>query len=345
MRLPRLLVPKDAPVGYYHCLSRVVDKQRIFGPAEKRHFIALLRLYEAFCGVRVLTFCVMSNHFHLLLAVPQRPAILPTAEEVLAKLEPLTGVQEVEKYRQEVAGFRERGDVEGERAWLERFYRRMWSLSAYLKALKQRFTQWYNRRMGREGTLWEGRFKSVLVEGAGQVLAVMAAYIDLNPIRAGIVVDPKDYEASGYGEAMRGEERAVAGLGEVVQALEGGRKGTREEVMAGYRCHLYVEGSEEREKVGEEGNLKRGALSREAVEKVLAAKGRLPVGEYLRCRVRYFRDGVVLGGKAFVEWIFQSHRGRFGPKRKSGARRLRGVEDLKEGRLYCLRDLKRDVLG
>jgi hypothetical protein len=44
-----------------------------------------------------------------------------------------------------------------------------------MKLLKQRFTQWYNRRTGRKGTLWEDRFKSVVVEGAGAALVAMGA--------------------------------------------------------------------------------------------------------------------------------------------------------------------------
>ena len=67
----------------------------------------------------------------------------------------------------------------------------MWDVSGYLQRLKQRFTQWFNRRKGRRGVLWEERFKSVLVEGSGDPLSTMAAYIDLNPVRAGLVEDPK----------------------------------------------------------------------------------------------------------------------------------------------------------
>ncbi|MCK5924075.1 MAG: transposase, partial [Methylococcales bacterium] len=40
------------------------------GDVEKEQFVRLMRLYEAFCGVRVLSFCVMSNHFHILVEVP-----------------------------------------------------------------------------------------------------------------------------------------------------------------------------------------------------------------------------------------------------------------------------------
>ncbi len=85
------------------------------------------------------------------------------------------------------------GNHAGAEKLRERFLRRMWSLSAFMQAVKQRFSQWLNTRDGRAGTLWEGRFKSVLVEGTARTLATMAAYIDLNPVRAGIVGEPGLY--------------------------------------------------------------------------------------------------------------------------------------------------------
>ena len=64
---------EGAPVAYYHCVSRVVDRNFVLGDLEKEHFVKLMRGYEAYCGVRVLTFCIMTNHFHVLVEVPQRP--------------------------------------------------------------------------------------------------------------------------------------------------------------------------------------------------------------------------------------------------------------------------------
>ena len=61
---------------------------------------------------------------------------------------------------------------------------RMYDLSQYMKTLKQRYSQWYNRTASRRGTLWEQRFKSVVVEGSRNALLTMAAYIDLNAVRA-----------------------------------------------------------------------------------------------------------------------------------------------------------------
>jgi len=98
----------------------------------------------------------------------------------------------------------------------------MWNVSGFMHGVKQRFTQWYNGRKGRKGTLREDRFKSVVVEGVGQALGAMAAYIDLNPVRAGIVADPKDYRWSGYGAAMAGRRGAKEGLRKVVAGLPPG---------------------------------------------------------------------------------------------------------------------------
>ena len=74
--------------------------------------------------------------------------------------------------------------------------------------------------------------------------------------------------------------------------------------------------------------------------KVLAAKGTLPVTEYIKCKVRYFCDGAVFGTREYVDGIFESYRERFGGKRKDGARRMRG---LRGGELFTLRNLMAEV--
>jgi putative transposase len=142
MRRARLKVPADAPVGYYHCLSRVVDRQFILHETEKDQFVSLMREYEAFCEVEVLTYCVMDNHFHVLVEVPKRPEVLPTAEEIIAKLKRMSGEHFVGTAEQQVAMYRAAGDTAGEAAFLERYYCRMWNVSGFMHGVKQRFTQW-----------------------------------------------------------------------------------------------------------------------------------------------------------------------------------------------------------
>ncbi|MFM8360555.1 MAG: transposase, partial [Verrucomicrobiota bacterium] len=327
MRKARLKAPEGHPVAYYHCVSRVVNREFVFGDVEREQFVQLMREYEAFCGVRVLTYCILSNHFHILVEVPERPKELPGAEELLRRLEGLSGTaMTAATARQRMEMFRQAGDAAGERAFWERFCASMWDVSAFMKLLKQRFTQWFNRQRGRKGTLWEERFKSVLVEGTGEVLATMAAYIDLNPVRAGIVEDPADYRWSGYAEAMAGSRRAQRGLRAV---MAGGERVAEaqdklHEAMAKYRVWLFGQG-EEREGTTPEGQPLRRGFQREDVLAVVAARGRLALPEYLRLKVRYFADGAVLGTRGFVDGIFHATRGRFGSQRKTGARAMRGV--------------------
>ena len=70
-----------------------------------------------------------------------------------------------------------------------RHTQRMYDLGMFMKALKQQFTRWYNKREGRKGTLWEARYKSVVIEGdartdAGHsMLMTVAAYIRMIRVR------------------------------------------------------------------------------------------------------------------------------------------------------------------
>jgi hypothetical protein len=218
-----------------------------------------------------------------------------------------------------------------------------------LKEVKLRITFYMNKRLGRTGTLWEGRYKSVLIEDNEQALLTIAAYIDLNPIRAGIVTNPEDYRWCGYAEAVGGGRRALRareGLGlmlsEALQDREFRQDWRR--TAARYRMVLHLDGQEI---VGgpEPGQRGRRGLKAEVVEAVVGQGGVMSVHQVLRHRVRYFCDGAVLGTAAFVNAVFereQSLRKRFGEKRTSGARRMRGAE---WGDLRVLRDLQKDVIG
>jgi putative transposase len=71
------------------------------------------------------------------------------------------------------------------------------SLSATMQALGRRYVRWFNKRHGRTGTLWEGRFKSSLIE-ADRYLLACQRYVELNPVRAGMVAAPTDWVWSSH---------------------------------------------------------------------------------------------------------------------------------------------------
>ncbi len=362
----------------YHCVSRVVGRQFVLEVDEREHFRMLMRMCEKFTGCRVLSYCLMSNHFHLLLEVPPVPEGGIPDQELLQRLRVFYSeaqVAEVAKELEEAAAVRERGEFELQpvdetgipldpaqelaMAKLEavrrmeeirgRYTRRMHDLSEFMKSLLERFTKWFNRAHSRSGTLWEDRFKSVIVE-SGTAARTIAAYIDLNPVRAGMVSDPAEYRWSSYGEAVGG-------------GAKGNGKKAREGLVRAYFCDQGV--GFESERWGEVSRLCRRmmglALERKSgsavVEKgvvrpqmnaaeALEAEDAgtvlpdLKLAAMLRCRVRYFTDGAVIGSKAFVNEAFAAARERFTERRKDGARRMKGNGKAAAGVLWSARDLR-----
>jgi len=237
--------------NYVHCISRTIDCQFLLGEVEREAFVRLMRKVEAFTGVRVITYAVLSNHFHILLA-ENEPETLSDAA-LLDRLGAYYG-RDSKTFREHEAFLNQLQEdgLDGAIAeFHERFQKRMNNFSEFMKTLKQCFTQWYNKRNDRLGTVWSDRFKSILVEPGSDALSHMAAYIDLNPVRANMVDDPMDYRWSGYGEAMAGQDPACRGLERLYTsdgtlALGFGMDGRADwdEVCKRYRMLIYERGVE-----------------------------------------------------------------------------------------------------
>jgi putative transposase len=345
----------------YHCVSRVVERRFAFGPAEKEKLRAFLRMQENFSGCRVLAYCLMCNHIHLLLEVPPMPpGGLPDAE-LLKRLGALYAPALVAEAAGELKRARSAGNDALAAEIHARYAYRMHDLGEFMKGWLQRFTQWFNRAHERTGGLWEDKFKSVIVED-GCAAKTVAAYIDLNPVRAGMEEDPARYRWSSYGEAMGGGakgngNKARAGLVRALRAHRGFGADARHwpgDVEAEYRLMLLEAGREvveERVAMGgvpETRRLRKGMPRERSEREIGEAAARVPgtgdaearMAGMLGHRVRYFVDGVAVGSRGFVDGVFHGCRERFGAKRKTGARRLRGGASAAAGVLWSLRDLK-----
>ena len=335
----RRILGKGALESYtYHVMSRTCGGEVLFDDVEKEALRRLLWKMAEFSGLRLVTYCIMGNHFHALVEVPKREIWLERfagdggEERLYAHLRTLYSREFVGLLKQEMEELRKLGMDTLALAKLESIKKRFCDLSIFVKEVKERYSRWFNKRHERKGTLWMDRYKSVMVEGKGEPLHTMAAYIDLNPVRAGLVEDPKDYRWCGYAEAVSGSRRAQRGLSKVTA-----KPVDRWEQSGGaeaYRCLLFANGVEIRDAQNRK-VMRRGVTADEA-RQVLKEKGKLSTAEMVRLRVRYFSDGLVLGSKEFVESVFTENREKFGPKRKDGARRV----SESESPLYALRRLR-----
>ena len=332
----------EGGIGCYHCMSRTVNGERLFGNREKEMFRKMLWQVADFSGVEVLTYAVMSNHFHVLVRVSE--AVDVSDAELLRRwkvLYPKPTDYETATVVEMERTLREGG--EDADALRRRLLLRMGNVSAFMKTLKQRFTIWFNKSRGRYGPLWSDRFKSVLVEGQGNPLQTMAAYIDLNPVRAGLVKDPKDYRFCGYAEAVAGKVEAREGLrivwatyvsGEWPHSTSSGQAGLTEgAAIRAHRSYIFAKGAE---RAGTEAD-------QAAMLKVLEKEdGVLPKAAVLRCRVRYFTDGAILGSAEFVRGFVNTIRMEKERKRPPKVHPIRGSD---WGNLAVIRGLRTQVFG
>ena len=327
MRTARIKIAAEEGTAVYHCMTRTVNGERVIDDPAKEVLRKQLWLTAEFCGVEILTYAIMSNHFHVLVRVPQKT--VPPDAELLRRhrlLHPKPTKYQAERI-EVIEGQLASGGAEGE-AWRRRQLALMGDVSAFMKLLKQRFAIWFNKAHKRYGTLFAERFKSVLVENRTNALRTMALYIDLNPVRAGLVADPKDYRFCGYGEAVAGHKAARAGLCH----LHGG---DWRQAHAAHRIGLFGTGSAPRS---------RGAtIDPASFETVLRQKGQLPLTDVLRCRVRYFTDAAVLGSEAFVATQLAAFRRRHGTRARTAPRPLAPIADW--GGLTALRGLRRSPFG
>ena len=331
MRSNRIKVAGAAAT--YHCMTRTVNGERLFGDREKEVLRKMIRQVADFSGVEVLTYCIMSNHFHVLVRVDDGQVV--SDAELMRRYKILypkpTKYQEasIKVLESDLAAGGETGELVRQRLRV-----RMGDVSEFMKTVKQRFSIWFNKSHRRYGTLWADRFKSVLVEGRGNPLQTMGAYIDLNPVRAGIVEDPKDYRFCGYAEAVAGVGLAQAGLRGIWADQLGG--GGAEAALQAHRSLIFGKGGDPMESKGL-------VLDRKKVAKVIEEQdGVLPRAAVLRCRVRYFSDGVILGSSEYVRSFANSVQRDLRRKRPPKVNPLRGAV---WGDVAVLQGLRRQVFS
>lgn len=298
-RIARLLV-KGEP-GVYHVISRTALNGFVMGDMEKDFLLQHIKRLSAVYFVEILGFCCMNTHFHLLCRM------MP--EEEFCD-------DEVRKRFQFYYGNDPKNDLH--RDQIPHFRTRWENLSEFVREIKQGFSRFYNKRHKRKGFFWAERFKSLLVED-GDTLINCLAYIDLNPVRAGIVTKPEEYRwcSLGYHVQTNNKDRFLSlefGLQEHVHLSAVERFGR-------YRAYVY-----------EKGGIIRDPESSEILVLPLAEKDRF------RYRSRYFVDSGIIGSKEFVRRVYSQFKELFASKHEKKPRSISGIPGM-----YSLKRLSENL--
>jgi hypothetical protein len=195
MAIHRSMVVDEAVTPWYHCVSRCVRKAFLCGQgyAHRKDWIeARLEELVGLFAIDCAGFAVMDNHLHVLLRLgSQRVADWPD-RDVARRWLTLFPIRDVTGKPLPASEARV-GQLAADSAWVAKVRKRLADLGWFMKCLKEPLARMANREEGCTGAFWEGRFRCVAVLDEESLLAT-AAYIDLNPLAAGIAVTPEDSE-------------------------------------------------------------------------------------------------------------------------------------------------------
>jgi REP element-mobilizing transposase RayT len=271
---------------YYHLMNRVSGEPGYFPfkDVEKEKFFTLALKLARFYSLEILSVVVMSNHYHIVCAAP---ADAPSREEVVKHWQAFHG--------------KLRGDTL-EPNWdsedvVRKFAIRMRDISCFIKDLQQRFTCWFNRTRPtrRRGSLWADRFKDTILE-KDTALWDCLVYVEMNPVRAGLVESPEDYRFCTWGRmGGSGKHPFQKQLCQHLRDFLGekAKHWSQRRILAELSAEMLRIAASERGENAEATRKKADAL-RNGREKFLVTARR---------RVRYWTDGAVIGSETFVREI------------------------------------------
>ncbi|MET0072497.1 MAG: transposase [Candidatus Thiodiazotropha sp.] len=192
---------------YYHCVSRCVRRAFLCGEdshtgksyEHRRQWIVdrMKQLVEIF-AINCCAYSVMSNHYHIIVHVDTERAAGWSEQEVIERWERLFSLPViVQRYRAMEAISKAERDVISE--LVTKWRKRLYDISWFMRCINEPIARQANQEDGCTGRYWEGRYKSqaLLDEKA---LAACMAYVDLNPVRAGMAKTPEQSEYTAIAE-------------------------------------------------------------------------------------------------------------------------------------------------
>ena len=204
--------------------------------------------------------------------------------------------------------------------WIPSLREKLSSLSEFVREIKVGFARFYNKRHNRRGYFWGDRFKSVIVE-KGETLNNCLAYIDLNPLRAGLVKRPEDYRWNSLGYHIQtGNKDNFLSLD--FGLIEFGLIDAQERLKR-YRRYVYEAGTVDRSEKGQ-----RKVIDDAVVKKEQKREYEISRIDRFRYRTRYFTDSGVIGSKDFVSKNYMRFKHHFNSKNEKKPKPVKGLSGI-----------------
>ncbi len=296
----------DTRISSFHIISKVTGGSFKLGDEDKEYFVNLMFKLARAYYVDISTFVVMSNHFHILLSNRQEDVINASKSELIGRYKDAFGKN---AEHPEGSYIRDTFEIDyDDDGGTERLRRRLGSISRFVQDLKQRFSKWYNKHhKNHTEALWGNRFKSIKLS-KGEAELICSAYIDLNPVRAGMVKKPEDYRWSGIGLRVRNQRKAMKLLNNIyitkqteiihrepntgIIAKTETLSKTEKVTFSVYQSFVYKSGMVKRDGLAK--------IPEDAYNKSKSLFNRLGIGDNLMYRYRNISEGIAFGNYKLI---------------------------------------------
>ena len=298
-RIARMIVPDQKTV--YHVMSRTALEGYPFSDVEKNRLVDIIKHLSRIYFSDILGYCIMGNHFHL-----------------LVRMYPETGLSDEEVKKRYMLYYRNDKCFSADH--IDRYRVKWSSLSEFMREIKQTFSRSFNKNRNRKGTLWSERFKSVIVENGNTIIHCLA-YIDLNPVRAGIVERPDDYRWNSIGYHVQ------TGNKDDFLSWDFGLKefghSDNKKLLNRYRRYVYEAGAIDRSEQKNKKTIPAAIVNKERKRSYEISR----IDRFLH-RSRYFTDSGIIGSKAFVSELYQQFKGYFLSVNEKTPKRITGFDGI-----------------
>jgi len=200
MTAPRSALVSLEDTPWYHCVCRCVRHAFLCGEDQfsgvnfdhrRGWIVERIQQLAALFAIDVATYAVMSNHYHIVVRIDRERALEWSIEEVLRRWTSLfTGPLLVTRYLSDSPAEMSQAEIAKVEELAEVYRKRLHDLSWLMRTLNEHIARRANAEDGVRGRFWEGRFKSQALLDEKALLAAMA-YVDLNPVRAGLAETPE----------------------------------------------------------------------------------------------------------------------------------------------------------
>ena len=208
-------------------MNRMAHRAFYLTPDERTRAVDLMRRAEAFSGIQVISYAFLSDHFHIYAYIPDPQTI--SDDEILQRIKTLyrgTSLNlmlgEWNQLSKEEALLKgapsQDGFVTRFSEFKEKFLRRMWCSSEFMRTFKQHFTMSYNGRHKHDGTMWESRYVERHHKPINPDMMKTSAYIDANAVKAGLATTAENYEWCSFAAACQGNPKARQGYAFIYHA-------------------------------------------------------------------------------------------------------------------------------